>query len=122
MKISIPFLLLICLIGCDRGGVRPFQESLENNAIKSIQQANSRMSGVSCIGYIERMAIIAESHQIHIKSKGWMAYQDQGRIVVVYGIDRDKEPLEWKWYIENNEIIPMNGLARGTTDRQIVKM
>jgi len=79
------------------------------------------MPGVSCVDFIGRMAKIAESHNIHIESKGWMAYQDQSRFVVVYAIDRNKERLQWKWYIENDEIIPSNGLARGTADRQKVK-
>lgn len=122
MKIFVPILLLVCLIGCDRETVRQVQESFENKAIKSVQQADSRMLGVSCLDFIGRMAKISESHSIHIENKGWMAYQNQSRIVVFYAIDRNKERLQWKWYIENDEIIPINGLARGTTDRQKVKM
>jgi hypothetical protein len=122
VKIIILILLLVCLIGCDRGAVRQVQESFENKAIKSVQQADSRMPGISCLDFIGRMTKIAESKNIQIKSKGWTAYQDQSRIVVVYAIDRKKERLQWKWCIENDEIIPINGLARGTAERQKVKM
>ena len=118
MNILVSMLLLVCLIGCDREAVRHAQDSLENKAITSVQQARSCVPGVSCMDSINRMLTIAESHNIQIKNKGWMAYQDQSRIVVVFAFDRNKEPLGLTWYIENDEIIPVNGLSRGVSVRQ----
>jgi len=122
MKIIVSFILLVCLVGCERGGIRQAQDSLEKNAIKSVQQADSSMPGVSCVDFIGRMAKIAESQNMRVKSKGWIAYQEQSHIVVVYAMDRNNEPLEWKWYIENDEIIPVNGFSRGISVRQKVKL
>jgi hypothetical protein len=112
-------MLLLILTGCEEARIE--QELFENNAIKSVQEAESLYPGVSCLKYMGGIVQISESSGRYIKVKGWMAYKEPGHAVVVFQADENEKPLEWKWYIENGTVIPVNDLAQNTIRRQKAK-
>lgn len=111
--------LMLCLTGCEEARLE--QERFENNAIKSVQEAESVAEGVSCLKYMGMIVTVAEAGNKYIKVKGWMAYKEPGHAVVIFQAEENEKPLEWKWYIDGGDVIPVNNLSQGVMRRQKAK-
>lgn len=113
--------LILTLLGCDLETARRDREQFENNAIKSVQEAESVQPGITCMKYMGDVLNIAEASNTYVKIKGWMAYKEPGHTVIIFQADQNEKPLEWKWYIEDGMVIPVNDLAQGVMKRQKAK-
>lgn len=121
MKLIIFYALILIsmLTGCEEA--RQEQVKFEGNAIKSVQEAESIIQGVSCIDFITTAVQRLEVNNHYVKVRGWMAFHEPGHAVVFFKLDDNEKPLEFKWYIENGIIIPVNELAQGAMTRQKAK-
>ena len=113
--------MAILLVGCDTESARIEREKFENNAIKSVQEAQSVAPGLSCIDLMRIAAIRSEQSGSHFKSKGWMAYKEPGHAVIIYQAEENGKLTEFKWHIEDGYVFPVNDAAKQTIKNQRAK-
>jgi hypothetical protein len=110
---------VIALSGCEEAHQE--QVKFESDAIKSVQEAKSIVPGVTCLQFMSLAVSDLESKNHYVKIGGWMAYHEPGHATVIFKLDDNEKPLEFKWYIENGNVIPVNELAQGAMTRQKAK-
>ena len=107
---------ILGLTGCEQASQD--RKAFEDNAIKSVMESESLMPGTSCKDLIAATIRITQSNGTYIKIQGWQAYKEPGHTLVRFVVDQNEKPLEWRWYIENGEVIPVNDLSQGVMRRQ----
>jgi hypothetical protein len=122
MKLLLLIMLVILgVAGCDTEAARKESELFENNAIRSVQEAESLVPGVTCLQMMKLAVMQSEAAGAHFKSKGWMAYKEPGHTVVIYQAEQNSKPVEFKWHIENGYVFPVSDIAMETIKNQQVK-
>jgi hypothetical protein len=112
-------LFILLLTGCKEARVE--REKFENDAVKSVQEADSIEPGISCGNYIIFLLQTLKASGHHIKVNGWLPYKEADHTVVILQIEDNADKREFKWHIEDGMVFPANDLAAAVMKNQKAK-
>lgn len=128
---NVLFIILLCVItSCSTGpspdkaaknevDVKAANEDDAKSAIQCVQQGPSGDKGVNTISAIMNGATLFKMTGKYIKPKGWAAVHMSAykRWEVTFNLQANESNLEYKWYIEDGFIEPVNELAQSVSTR-----